>query len=70
MLFTEVIQSSTPDQVLQQKLDQVNETFFFVLGTNIAKAQQQGQTEPAQALIMLGRVATDLLQKRQVASDR
>ena len=67
-LFTEVVQSSTPDQVLKEKLDQVNETFFFVLGTNIAKAQQKGETGPAQALIMLGHAATDLLQKRQVAS--
>ncbi len=67
-LFKELIQSTTPDQVLKQKIDQVSETFFFVLGTNIAKARQRGQEGPAQALEMIGRAATGLLQERQGAA--
>ena len=66
-LFKEVIQSTTPDRVLKQKLDQVNETFFFVLGTNIAKARQREQEGAAQALELIGQVATGLLQTRQPA---
>jgi CpXC protein len=65
--FKEVIQSATPDRLLKQKLDQVNETFFFVLGTNIAKARQRGQEGSAQALEVIGQAATALLQARQTA---
>ena len=64
-LFKEVIQADTPAQVLKHKVDQLDETFFFVLGTNIAKARQHGQDGPAQALEMLGQVATGLLQERK-----
>ena len=64
-LFKEVIQADAPDQVLKQKVANIEETFFFVLGTNIAKARQQGQDGAAQALELIGRVAAGLLQERQ-----
>lgn len=66
-LFKQIIQSDHPDQVLKKNLAQIDESFFFVLGTNIERARQQGQTEPAQAMEKIGQVAVTLLQQRQTS---
>ena len=66
-LFKQIIQSDQPDQVLKKNLAQIDESFFFVLGTNIERARQQGQTEPAQAMEKIGQVAVTLLQQRQTS---
>lgn len=66
-LFKQIIQSDQPDQVIKKNLAQIDESFFFVLGTNIERARQQGQTEPAQAMEKIGQVAVTLLQQRQTS---
>lgn len=65
-LFQAVVQSDTPDQVLQQRLDEVDEAFFIVLGANIERARRQGQNEPVRALELIGQLARSL-QQQQVA---
>ena len=66
-LFKQIIQSDQPDQIIKKNLAQIDESFFFVLGTNIERARQQGQTEPAQAMEKIGQVAVTLLQQRQTS---
>lgn len=61
-LLKAVLQSSRPDQVIDQKLDQIDEAFFFVLSANIEEARRQGQNETAQALEMVGNLAMAKLQ--------
>jgi hypothetical protein len=64
-LFRDVVQSDQPEQVLRQKIQQIDESFFVVLGANIERARRQGQHEPARALEMIGQLATSLLQERR-----
>lgn len=64
-LFKKVIQAKRPDRVLERRAAQINEAFFFVVGTNIAKARNQGQEEIAKALETIGTTAAGLMQARQ-----
>ena len=61
-----MIQSSQPDRVLAQKLDQIDQPFFMVLSANIEEANRRKQTEVAQALTALGNIAMSLLQEREL----
>lgn len=61
-LLKEVLQSSRPDKVIDEKLDQIDEAFFFILSANIEEAQRQGQKETAQALEMIGNLTMAKLQ--------
>jgi hypothetical protein len=65
-LLQAVVQADAPEQVLQQRLADIDETFFVVLGAHIERARRQGQSEPARALEMLGQLAR-ALQQEQVA---
>ncbi|MCB0197390.1 MAG: hypothetical protein KDJ65_35915 [Anaerolineae bacterium] len=61
-LLKEVLQSSRPDKVIDEKLDQIDEAFFFVLTANIEEARRQGHNETAQALEMIGNLTMAKLQ--------
>ena len=63
-LLKDVVQSGAPDQVLDQRLDEVNEAFFFVLNANIEEARRQGQEEPAKALEAIGNMALAMIEDR------
>jgi hypothetical protein len=63
-LLKEILQSGRPDRVIEQKLDQIDEAFFYVLRANIEAARQQGHTEPAQALEMIGNIALSKLHEK------
>src|SRR5262245_2170212 len=64
-LLRAVLQSSQPDKVLQEKLDEIDEAFFFVLRTNIEEVRRKGQEETAKALEMIGNMALAMLQEAQ-----
>ena len=63
-LFQKVLQAKRPDKVLERRASQINEAFFFIVGTNIAKARNQGQEEIAQALEAVGKTAAGLMHAR------
>ena len=46
-----------------QRLEEIDEAFFFVLKTNIEQARRQGQEEAAKTLEMLGNMAMAMLQE-------
>jgi uncharacterized protein with ATP-grasp and redox domains len=62
-LLREVLQSSDPQKVLAQKLDEIDESFFAVLSANIEEARRQNQNEAAQAMEMIGNMAMAMLQE-------
>jgi hypothetical protein len=62
-LLKEILQADRPDKVIEEKIDQIDQSFFFVLGENINEARRQGQNEPAQALEMIGNMAMTKLQE-------
>lgn len=66
-LFKSVLNSKRPEKVLERKIGQVGESFFFVLGTNIAKARSKGDEATARALEALGQLAVTL-KKQQLAA--
>jgi len=66
-LLKEILQSSRPDKMIEEKLDQFDEAFFFVLQANIEEAKRQGHNEPAQALEMLGNMVMAKLQEQHAA---
>ncbi len=59
----EVLQSSNPQKVLTEKLDQIDESFFAVLSANIEEARRQKQEQVAQAMEMIGNMAMAMLQE-------
>ena len=69
-LFKSILKAKRPEKVLERKIAQVDESFFFVLGTNIARARSQGEEEAAQALETLGHLAVSLRQDHQGAVGR
>lgn len=56
-LFSQVVSSPKPDQVLEQNRAGLDEAFFMVLGANIERARRQGQPEPVRALELIGQLA-------------
>ncbi len=64
-LLQEILQADRPDKIVEDRLDQIDQSFFFVLGQNINEARRQGHNEPAQALEMIGNMAMAKLQERQ-----
>lgn len=63
-LLQEILQADRPDKIMEDKIDQIDQSFFFVLGQNINEARRQGHNEPAQALEMIGNMAMAKLQER------
>ena len=63
-LLKEILRSGRPDRIIEQKLDQIDEAFFYILRANIQAAQQQGHTEPARALEMIGNIALSKLHEK------
>ncbi len=63
-LLKEILQSNKPDQVIEQKLDEIDEAFFAVLSANIEEARRQKQGQVAQAMELLGNLAMAKLQSR------
>jgi hypothetical protein len=64
-LLKSILQSNQPDKVLQERLEEIDEAFFFVLRTNIEEAQRKGQEEMAKALEMVANMAIAMLQEAQ-----
>jgi hypothetical protein len=62
-LLKAILQSNQPDKILQERLEEIDEAFFFVLKTNIEQARRQGQEEAAKTLEMLGNMAMAMLQE-------
>jgi hypothetical protein len=63
-LFQAVVQADAPDKVLKQRINDVDESFFVVLGANIERARRQGQHEPVRALELIGQLARTLRQEQ------
>jgi hypothetical protein len=63
-LLKEVLQSGQPDKVLEKKLDQIDEAFFYILNANIEEARRQGQNQAVQALETLGNITMAMLQEK------
>jgi hypothetical protein len=61
-LFQAVVQADAPDELLKERIADVDESFFVVLGANIERARRQGQQEPARALELIGQLARALQQ--------
>ncbi|NNJ12728.1 hypothetical protein EKD04_020595 [Chloroflexales bacterium ZM16-3] len=61
-LFSQIVSSPQPDQVLEQNRAGIDEAFFVVLGANIERARRQGQQEPARALELIGQLARTMRQ--------
>lgn len=66
-LLETILQSDQPEDTLRQNLDNLNETFFMVLSTNIEEAARQNQNDAVQVLSMIGNAAMAMLQQKQGA---
>lgn len=63
-LLQDILKSGRPDKVLANKLEQLDDAFFYVLNMNIEEARRQKQEQAAQALEMIGNMAMSMLQER------
>ena len=63
-LLKEVLQSGQPDKILEKKLDQIDDAFFYILNANIEEARRQGQNQAAQALETIGNITMAMLQEK------
>lgn len=61
-LLRDIVQSERPDKVIDKKLNEINEAFFFVLNAHVQEAQRRGQQETVQALNMIGNMVVAKLQ--------
>jgi hypothetical protein len=68
VLLKEILQSNRPDQVIEQKLDQIDEAFFYILNANIEEARRRGQQDAARALETIGNMILGLLQGPEPAT--
>jgi len=62
-LLKAVFQSGNPEKVLSERLDEINDAFFYVLRANIEEARRQKQEEPARAMEMIANMALHMLQE-------
>lgn len=62
-LLKAIMQSRQPDKLLQERLDELDDAFFFILRANIEEARRQGQEEAAKAMEMIGNMALAMLQE-------
>jgi hypothetical protein len=63
-LLQEVVKSGRPDKVLAEKLDEIDDAFFYILSANIEEAKRQKQKQAVQAMEMIGGMAMAMLQER------
>ncbi|MFN8471293.1 MAG: CpXC domain-containing protein [Anaerolineae bacterium] len=49
-LLAEILESEDPQQVVQEHLEEIDDAFLLVLSANINQAQQEGNSEVAEAL--------------------
>jgi hypothetical protein len=68
-LLQEVLQSSQPEKVIDKKLDQLDEAFFFLLQANAEEARRQGKDEAAQAMEMIAAIALAKLREKYGPTD-
>lgn len=61
-IFKEILQSDRPDRVIEKRLKEIDEAFFFILNANIEEARRRGQQEVVQALDLIGNLAMARLQ--------
>lgn len=66
-LLKKIFQSSNPQKVVAENLDQIDESFFSLLSGHIQHAQQQEQTEAVKAMEMVAQMAFQMLQERETA---
>jgi hypothetical protein len=64
-LLKAIMQSKQPDQVMQERLEEIDDAFFFVLKANIEEARRQKHEEAAKALEMIGNMALAMLQEEE-----
>lgn len=62
-LLKEIMQSGRPDKVIEQKIDQIDDAFFFILSANIEEAKRRGQNEAVQAFQMIGNIILSLVKE-------
>jgi hypothetical protein len=65
-LVQEVLQSSAPHKVIDKKLDEIDEAFFYILQANIKEAERQNHPEAARGLEAIGNLAMSKLQQREI----
>ncbi len=60
-----VLESDDPEEVIRANLDQVNELFLGILGTNLELATQSGRTDMADKLQQIGDLLTQIMLEGQ-----
>lgn len=63
-ILQEILRSENPQAILEEKLNDLDETFFALLSANIQEARRRQQNEIAEAMEMLGNIAISMLQER------
>lgn len=66
-LLREILNSKTPDKVIDKKLDQIDDAFFAVLSANIQQAQQEKQEQAVKTLQLVGNMVMSKLQAQAQA---
>jgi len=63
-LLKAILQSDDPPQMIESRLEELDETFFAILSANIQEARRQKQDKMAEAMEMVGNMAMALLHQR------
>ena len=63
-LLEEIFKSGQPEKIIDKKLDQLDDAFFFLIQANVEEARRQGQNEAAQAMEMVAAMAIAKLQEK------
>jgi hypothetical protein len=62
-LLRAILQSAHPDQLLAERIQEIDEAFFVVLSAHIEEARRQGNEETAKGLEMIGSIVIGMLQE-------
>jgi hypothetical protein len=63
-LLKEVLRSQDPEKLLRERLEQINDAFFMILGANIQEAQGRGQQDVVEALQRIAEITFSLLEEQ------
>jgi hypothetical protein len=64
-LLQKILDSADPEKLMRDNLEQVDELFLGVLGTNIQMAERSGRTEEVEKLQQIGEMLTGIILESQ-----